>query len=235
MATTTRIICLANSKKHGEGCVAGIEPATGRWIRPVTSLSHGEVPKHTRQIGRTEPALLDLLDIPLAPTGPDFGFESENRLILPGAWHRAGRVQPTDLRTYYSTEPYVLHNSSSFVLLPYMQALPFAQRRTLELVETTTFSAEKIRRDGGWRGALTTCAGQRVVARITDVLFLRRLDAGHRPGDHCLLTMSLGMPYRPPEWDGDDPCWKLIAAVIELDPTAAASRDDDLDLSDIPF
>jgi hypothetical protein len=121
------------------------------------------------------------------------------------------------------------------VLLPYMQALPFEQRRTLELVETATFSVEKISRDGGWRGALTTCAGQRVVARITDVLFLRRLDAGHRPGNHCLLTMSLGMPYRPPEWDGDDPCWKLIAAVIELDPTAASSRDDDLDLSDIPF
>jgi hypothetical protein len=24
------------------------------------------------------------------------------------------------------------------------------------------------------------------------------------------------MPHRPSDWEGDDPCWKLIAAVIEL-------------------
>ena len=28
--------------------------------------------------------------------------------------------------------------------------------------------------------------------------------------------MSLGLPHRPPSWKGEDPCWKLIAGVIEL-------------------
>jgi hypothetical protein len=24
------------------------------------------------------------------------------------------------------------------------------------------------------------------------------------------------MPWRPDDWEGDDPCWKLIADVVEL-------------------
>jgi len=28
--------------------------------------------------------------------------------------------------------------------------------------------------------------------------------------------VSLSMPWRPDDWEGDDPCWKLIAGVIEL-------------------
>jgi hypothetical protein len=29
-----KIICLANSWKHGERCIAGINPDTKKWIRP---------------------------------------------------------------------------------------------------------------------------------------------------------------------------------------------------------
>ncbi len=93
----TRIICLANSLKRSERCIAGIEPATGRWIRPVTAHLDGRVPRPTRLVAGAEPRLLDLLEIPLADTGPDYGFESENRLILPGAWRRVGRARASDL------------------------------------------------------------------------------------------------------------------------------------------
>ncbi|MHC4676481.1 MAG: dual OB domain-containing protein, partial [Planctomycetota bacterium] len=45
-----------------------------------------------------------------------------------------------------------------------------------------------------------------------------RLNKGHKPSNSCLLTMSLGMPYKPPDWEEDEPpvCWKLISGVIEL-------------------
>jgi hypothetical protein len=28
--------------------------------------------------------------------------------------------------------------------------------------------------------------------------------------------VSLSMPWRPDDWEEDDPCWKLIAGVVEL-------------------
>jgi hypothetical protein len=81
----THLICLANSRKHEERCIAGIHPATGHWIRPVSSLcvNSGKVPAKVRLIQGEEPALLDILDIPLKDDGPDFGYASENRTIAP--------------------------------------------------------------------------------------------------------------------------------------------------------
>jgi len=80
----TRIICLANSWKHGDRCIAGINEVNGNWVRPISDLPDGQIPKEIRQINRLEPALLDVIDIPLAKTGQDFGFECENLSILPG-------------------------------------------------------------------------------------------------------------------------------------------------------
>ncbi|HEX5505363.1 MAG TPA: hypothetical protein VFW96_22285, partial [Thermomicrobiales bacterium] len=96
----TQIICLANSWKHGERCIAGIDQRTGRWIRPVTDLDDGRVPRDTRFIGGAEPALLDIVLIPLADSGPHDDFERENRSILPGRWRRLGRVRPADVCRY---------------------------------------------------------------------------------------------------------------------------------------
>ncbi len=87
----TQIICLANSWKRKERCIAGIDVIADKWIRPVSNLADGRIPKEARLIGRTEPALLDVLEIPTAKTGPDFGFASENLSLLPGTWRRVGQ------------------------------------------------------------------------------------------------------------------------------------------------
>ena len=89
--TITRIVVLANSWKHHDWCLAGIDLDTGKWVRPVTSLDDGRVPKTSMKLDGYFPALLDVLEIPLDSTGPDFGFESENRTILPGRWYRRDR------------------------------------------------------------------------------------------------------------------------------------------------
>mgnify|MGYP001478841279 CR=1 FL=1 len=48
---------------------------------------------------------------------------------------------------------------------------------------------------------------------------MENLERGYHPDQHCLVTVSLSMPYRPSDWKGEgDPCWKLIAGVIELQP-----------------
>lgn len=83
----TYFVCLANSKKYGERCIAGIEvtknETTGysivrkdnkpKWIRPVTGQTHGQVPaelvKHIR--------LFDVVEIETVSDLPN-GYQSEN-------------------------------------------------------------------------------------------------------------------------------------------------------------
>ncbi len=141
MSSLTRIICLANSWKHRDRCIAGINPRTGKWVRPTSSLPDGRVPKEMRQINRREPALLDLLEIPLAKTGEDFGFESENQDILPGKSRKIGQVTPQEASQYCSKDTDILHNDRRYVTVDWLQSLPGEQRITLQLVKAVRFSA----------------------------------------------------------------------------------------------
>jgi hypothetical protein len=213
------IICLANSWKHGERCIAGIDIDTGEWIRPVCDTQYpedGRVPTSVRLVEGREPELLDILEIPLAETGKDFGFECENRSVLPGQWNYLGKVRPAALQRYCGNFPYILHNSSKYVNPSFLQKLPLPQRRTLQLVHVVSFSPQSS--GDGWRGTIQAANGQSLArAKITDPLLLNKLALGDRPKNPCLVTVSLSMPFAPrDDWEGEPPCWKLIAGVIEL-------------------
>jgi hypothetical protein len=240
MPSVTRIICLANSWKRGERCIAGISTIKGQWIRPVSDLPDGQITKEMRQIGGTEPALLDILAIPLAKTGPDYGFECENLSILPGKWQRVGHVPPSYLLKYTSNQEYILHNDLRYVEVPYLQSLPVSQRRTLELVKAVKVSVRPLgtKYEGSqkWSGTIVTENGQNLTTHITDPVFVRKLDLGYRPKNPCFVTVSLSMPWRPDDWKGDgDPCWKLIAGVVELPEETKTKIEIQDDLDDLPF
>lgn len=217
-----QIICLANSRKLEERCIAGINPQTGRWIRPVSRLypDDGRVPRHVRLVKGREPALLDLLEIPTEESGPDFGFESENLAIVPGDWQFLKRVYPTDLLQFCDNLPYILHNQNKYVTVQFLQMKTFQERQTLQLAYTAQLSITKTSNNRGgvsWKGSFITPIGQSLTdATITDPVFIERLEHGQEPVNPCLITVSLSLPHRPSEqWDVD-PCWKLIAGVIEL-------------------
>lgn len=218
----TRIICLANSLKYGDRCIAGIDPATGDWIRPMSDLADGRITSEMQLIDDQEPALLDILEIPLAQTGPSiWDYESENRSLLSGAWQRVGKAQPAEVLQYCGEYSNILHNDEKFVTVSYLKSLPAAERRTLQLVYATAISVRsKAKTQGGrsWKGSLTTPTGQQITdAIITDPVLIDRLETGNLPQSPCLVTVSLSMPYRPANgWQGDDPCWKLISGAIEL-------------------
>ncbi|MBD2199904.1 MULTISPECIES: dual OB domain-containing protein [Calothrix] len=215
-----QIICLANSWKLGERCIAGINLATGQWVRPVSSLypEDGRVPRNMRIIQGKEPALLDILEIPLENNGPDFGFESENLTIATGTWKRVGQAQCKDILQYCGKYPYVLHNSNKYVTVTYLQSLPFYQRRTLQLVYAQELVVSNAQGSQKWQATLLTNKGQPLTnARITDPIFVKRLESGYLPKNPCMVTVSLSLPYLPSNnWEGDPPCWKLIAGIIEL-------------------
>lgn len=223
MSSLKRIVCLANSWKLDERCIAGIDLDTGKWVRPVCDSlypENGKIPRSVRLVEGREPKLLDVLEIPLADTGNDFGFECENLSVLSGEWNFLGRLQPRELVVYCGNFSQILHNSSKYVNPSQLKALPFHQRRTLQLVQTSTFSVTKNSTGNtGWRGSLQGVKDQILRdAKITDPVFAEKLEAGYQPQTSCLVTVSLSMPYRPhSDWEGEAPCWKLIASVIEID------------------
>jgi len=222
MSSVRRIICLANSRKHGAYCVAGIDTATKKWIRPVTDLDDGRVERSTMLVDGRAPALGDIVEIPLASGGPDFGFECENLSILPGAWRIREAIDPRGLIPYCSSDRFILHNSENFVTAQYLQGLPFEQRHTLQLVEAFQFEVfnRGLSAQGGhkWTGSFISQHGERLTARITDPVLAEKLEQGYIPGFHCVITVSLSMPFRTEEWESDqEPCWKLIAGVVELE------------------
>jgi len=94
-------ICLANSKKYNERCIAGIsvrkkekggyilnkngdKPA---WIRPVTLQNHGQVPSEL--VGHIK--ILDVVEIEIEEEVPS-GYQSENVLFKPKSLKVVGKI-----------------------------------------------------------------------------------------------------------------------------------------------
>lgn len=215
-----RIVCLANSWKLNERCVAGIELSSGAWVRPVSNLPHGEVPTALTVVSGHDIGLLDVVDVPLSAKGPDYGFERENRLIEPGPWQLVAKLQPKDVEKYCENAIPFLHNNYKYVGKGSIAGLPPKERRTLQLVRVETLPIQQSKRASGkmkWEASVRMQNGQDKWLGITDPIFCQGLEHGHIPKGRHLLTLSLSLPYTPPNWDGvQDPCWKLVAGVIAL-------------------
>ncbi len=224
MSSLKKIVCLANSWKLNERCIAGIDISSGNWVRPVCDSLYpedGRVPRSVRLISGKEPKVLDILEIPLADTGNDFGFESENLSVLPGEWKCVGRFNINDLGKYCRTPTKILHNSIKYVNPSCLKNLNFNQRYTLQLIQVQSFRVYQKENSKGnfeWRGTITTANGNSLTeAKITDPVFVEKLNTGYQPQQNCFVTVSLSLPWiSSANWEGEAPCWKLIAGVIEL-------------------
>ena len=98
---TTKIICLANSKKFSERCVAGIEVvksdngykmctenSTPKWIRPITKNTHGEFPTQLAENLK----LLDVIEFKIIEPCPS-GYQSENVYFADDSIKKTGEIQ----------------------------------------------------------------------------------------------------------------------------------------------
>lgn len=96
-----RIVCLANSYKNSERCIAGVELLSddcfGHWIRPVTRRSAAINELEQTCTDGTPSRLLDILAIDFGRAVPE-GYQSENILISSGKkWKKIGRFPLADL------------------------------------------------------------------------------------------------------------------------------------------
>jgi hypothetical protein len=151
----TEIVCLANSRKHNNKCVAGLNLKTGQWIRPITSTEDGAIPNYLTLINGKSLEILDVVNIPLNEKERGKGHESENRLIRSGEWKISGQAPSSDLLKFRESELLHFEEDEWLQAVPYkyLQSLPRNKCRTLQLVQTDDFQVRQ-RELGKWRGIM---------------------------------------------------------------------------------
>lgn len=221
-----RIVCLANSRKLSERCLAGKEvshDAAYPWIRPVSNRPTQEVPLTLRRYrDGSDPALLDLIDVPLKRHEAK-SYQSENWLLDAGQrWTRAGRMTWSQLSAIADDPPSLwLNGSSTAQGLNDRVATADAEQLTeslyllrLETMQVRIYAPNA--RDEFSRRVQATFRhrGVEYRLRVTDPViedqYLLGDDGTHDIG-RCFATVSLGEPFM-------GYCYKLVAAVIREPP-----------------
>lgn len=217
----TQFICLANSRKHGERCIAGIEvrpTASGGhqivrdeaghpcWVRPVSDREHGQVP--TGLVADVE--LLDLVEIETLPGPvPAVGYQCENVRFDPASLrvlkHLPLEPKHLDLLTD-QTQALLFDTPGNSIpagcIGQVARSLTFVRVRKARVYETE-HRALRIR---------CLYGGNFYDFPITDVWFFRRFDLDNmllsRPSD-AFLTLSLGIEH-------EGKFYKLAAGVLPV-------------------
>ncbi|MEX2216609.1 MAG: hypothetical protein WD768_21020 [Phycisphaeraceae bacterium] len=101
-----RLVILANSIKNQKRCVAGREvwysPASGHrlgaWVRPVGEVGKGELAlEHSAMPDGSQPAVLDIIEVPLLEHAGDLTQPENWRLCPVRAWKKITSVPPVPL------------------------------------------------------------------------------------------------------------------------------------------
>ena len=219
--TLKRIVCLANSRKYQERCIAGREllqgGQPGPWVRPVSAREFEGVSWDERQLGdRGEPLLLDVIDVPVLEARPK-SYQSENWLLDSNRpWQLVGRLGPARLSRLVEPEAPLWAdgcNSSEGTndLMPASVVDGLDSSLRLIRVEGASLRVTSFKNKTVLRVQFRY-AGSDYGLRLTDPEYETRYE-GQPLGEYRLgesyLTISLGEPYK-----GN--VYKLIAALIQI-------------------
>jgi hypothetical protein len=229
MTVLKTIVYLANSKKHGGTCFAGLELAgevISGWIRPVSARSGHEVntAEQTLPDGST-PQVLDVIEVGLIMPTPT-SYQSENWLLEPQHhWRRVGRWSYEDAAAVADQPPTLWSNdSSSTVGINDRVAASQLDRhkRSIGLVRVERATVVVARNP--WSGATEVrlhfhYRRAQHELKITDpVYYAACLGKGvgrYALSDRTLVTVSLAEPYTAPQPGAEAYSYKVVAAIIE--------------------
>ncbi len=222
-------ICLANSRKMREHCVAGIKTDGTGWIRPVSNSADGEVTTlQCRLPDGAQPLPLDVLQVEVAQHRPQ-AHQPENWLIAGTPWNLVGRVDPAhayaQLKPALVPGPELLGNRLDRIAHATIAQGTVAA--SLALIEPTNIRLRVTTNNAGNRRIRSSfnLAGCGYDLAVTDPLIEERtggLEIGTHPltaagfaaGGRVFLCVSLGEPFYGNWVHGD--CFKLVAAVIRV-------------------
>lgn len=216
-----RFVCLANSRKHGGRCVAGIRTDGEGWVRLVGDTPSGALSSNQCLLANGGKArVLDVIEVVPAAHAPK-AYQRENWLVGRDRWRLAARPASSDdleaIRNHIVAGPALFGDVSDRL------TLSRADGSSLVLVRAADLRWRITRSRGGQRQtrARFTLAGQAYDLPLTDDTIEKELltlepgeypiEAAPRffPGTQTLITVSLGEPY-----ELDNRCYKLAATVF---------------------
>jgi hypothetical protein len=217
-----KILCLAASRKHAGLCFAGLDVASGEWIRPVSSRPKEEVSFDEARLADGSVAKpLDILRIPILRHVPKF-YQSENYLIDPARrWSKADQGTWQMIDSALTTSPDALWTngdaSKGFAFNRVSTDQARGLRRSLSLIRPERLVVS-IKRKGGNFGdrdkrvkkGKFRYSGIEYCLSVTDPKIEDMLERGKdREIDMtgAALCVSLGEEY-------NGHAYKLIAAVL---------------------
>ena len=208
----TEIIILANSVRPGGRCIAGINPNTGTWIRPISHTNHEAIPSYAV----TNLQLLDKALIPLTGIKPQpvDKYQIENEYVNQYTWAIKGKANIKQIQRYCEDKGLFLHSISDTVEPPYLDGLPSKEWKSLQLVMVDTIFSKDFY--SGWRTEFHDGNGNYMYLKVTDPIAIHSLDSGNNLDGQCILTISLGKPWAPKNVNTSPLCYKLVAGVIKL-------------------
>lgn len=218
MNSAQRLVCLANSRKPEGRCIAGKSVTGGEWIRPVSARQGAELNRaECRCVDGREPALLDVIDIPLLHADPR-GHQRENHLIAPGGrWSRSGEFTWEEAQALADDVDILWVNGHSTtdgrnVRVPPEHIGVCTSSLALIRISEICFSVGKLQNQRRGVRAAFRYRERSYNLKLTDpVIEAKLFERGN--GDHdfrldVLLCISLTEPFI------DGHCYKLVASVI---------------------
>jgi hypothetical protein len=226
------IIILANSRMGGNRCIAGIDIQTREWVRPChgsgevgipwerrrvvewaefSQADAAGIPWEKRNVQCREPALLDVVLIPLDDDGPCRELQPENRHLLDGVWIKARKGTLGEVLPYLERDRFLLHNAARTIDPNALRALAPGDGKSLCLVLAyLQFCTSATTRGRKRVTASFTYNCETYALPVTDYEYERSFPAYSERKAICVLTISLGHPHT------DGQCYKLVAGVLEI-------------------
>jgi hypothetical protein len=212
-----RLICLANSRRDGGRCIAGIDMATGRWIRPIPPKG-GAIQEEKTFLSGNLITPLDIIELELDAPNFNTRYQCENQTVRNWHWRLVDKVKPADVVKYCIKSGRVLFSNSKIVDPADMEKLQPEKWTSLELIHATNVRFEPDpRKTIRWQAKFSSGRyGLPYCLTITDPEITIRLNRKEKIKPECLLTVSLTEPIEFKEYKKPPLCYKLAAAVIEL-------------------
>ena len=222
-------VCLANSRKMGEHCVAGIRTDGAGWIRPVSNSADGELTtQQCRLSDGTQPVPLDIVRVEVTQHRPK-AHQPENWLVAGTPWELVGKIKPAE--AYLQLQPVLAAGSdllgnqldrvsqASIAQGPVAASLALVEPASIQWHVTTNNRGSKRTR------CILRLASVAYDLAVTDPLIEQRAAGlligahpltalGFAAGSRVLLCVSLGEPFYGDWVHGD--CFKLVAGVISV-------------------
>ncbi|MCQ3810022.1 MAG: hypothetical protein KTV68_05640 [Acidimicrobiia bacterium] len=206
--TEIEMLCMANSWKHKERCIAGLLP-NGSWIRPVSTSTGGAISNSQCQVADGHQIQqLDVVGLVIDRATPLIN-QPENHLISDRNWHLLRKRTASEVSDFLTDCEYdgdTLFGTTSNKVR-WSQIEEQGVEESLLLIRATR--PRFYWRDNQLRAVFVHARAEYDLSVTFD---LNTSDNGRRSSSEWWLTVSLGGPW--PEQNND--CYKLIAGAIEI-------------------